>query len=119
MCNIADLQEGRGRGFGVRTDDGYQDIFLVCKNGRISGYHNSCPHTGSPLDWVPDQFLNLEGNLIQCATHDALFRIEDGVCVAGPCTGKSLTPIKLEVLGEEVYVVGDYQVTADTQAASN
>ncbi|MEE8263379.1 MAG: Rieske (2Fe-2S) protein, partial [Gammaproteobacteria bacterium] len=41
--------------------------------------------------WVPDQFLDETGNLLQCATHGALFRIEDGFCVAGPCTGASLT----------------------------
>ena len=29
---------------------------------------------------------------IRCTWHGALFRIDDGACVAGPCTGQRLTP---------------------------
>ena len=78
LCDLKDLPQGCGRGFSVKTCFGYEDIFVVHKQGRLFAYRNSCPHTGGPLDWVPDQFLNLDGDLIQCATHDALFRIEDG-----------------------------------------
>lgn len=107
LCSLAELPEGSSRSFSIPTENGYQDIFLVCKKGRVSAYLNRCPHTGAPLDWVPDQFLDLDGNLIQCATHDALFRIEDGACVAGPCAGKSLTPVQLEIRGDDVYVLLD------------
>jgi nitrite reductase/ring-hydroxylating ferredoxin subunit len=74
---------------------------------RVVAYRNSCPHTGGPLDWVPDQFLNLDGDLIQCATHDALFRIEDGVCVKGPCVGRSLTAVPVVIEAQQVSVVLD------------
>jgi nitrite reductase/ring-hydroxylating ferredoxin subunit len=107
LCGLVELPEGGSRGFSVSTANGYLDIFLVHMNGQISAYVNSCPHTGGPLDWVPDQFLNLEGDLIQCATHDALFRIHDGVCVAGPCTGQSLTPVPVAVLDDRVYLLLD------------
>ena len=40
-----------------------------------------------------DRLLTAEEDFIVCATHGALFRIEDGTCVAGPCVGKSLKPI--------------------------
>ena len=42
----------------------------------------------------PDQFLDPSNSLIQCATHGALFLIENGECVAGPCAGQSLTAIE-------------------------
>ena len=45
------------------------------------GYVNSCPHLGSPLDWVPNRFLSADGRHVLCATHGALFRIEDGKVV--------------------------------------
>jgi len=32
-------------------------------------------------------------SLIQCATHGALFLIESGECIAGPCAGQSLTAL--------------------------
>jgi nitrite reductase/ring-hydroxylating ferredoxin subunit len=102
LCAVGDLPEGACRGFSVDTGCGYQDVFLVHKAGRINAYLNSCPHTGGPLDWVPDQFLDLDGELIQCATHHALFRIEDGLCVAGPCSGKSLEPVAVEIRDGEI-----------------
>lgn len=69
------------------------DILVVRQGQRVYGYRNSCPHIGGPLDWVADQFLDLHREYIQCATHAALFRITDGVCVAGPCTGDHLVPV--------------------------
>lgn len=104
LCALQDLPEGSSRGFSIELAGGYQDVFLVRKGGRVFAYHNSCPHTGAPLDWVPDRFLNLDGDLIQCATHHALFRIEDGLCVAGPCVGASLRPLAVVVEGGEVYL---------------
>lgn len=55
------------------------------RDGELFAYRNSCPHTGSPLDWVEHQFLDLDGALIQCATHDARFLIDTRECVFGPC----------------------------------
>ncbi|WP_148053418.1 Rieske 2Fe-2S domain-containing protein, partial [Pseudomonas fluorescens] len=52
-----------------------------------------CPHRGVGLEWHHDQFLDPSNSLIQCATHGALFLIEDGECVAGPCVGQALTAI--------------------------
>ena len=107
LCSLKDLPEGCSRGFSVNTPSGYEDVFLVHKNSRLYAYRNSCPHTGGPLDWVPDQFLNLDGELIQCATHDALFRIEDGTCIAGPCAGKALSPVSLEISNDEIFLILD------------
>lgn len=83
------------------------DVFLVRKAGQIHGYLNQCPHTGGPLDWIPNQFLDLDRRWIQCATHDALFRIHDGVCVSGPCSGKSLTAVDLRLQDGSVCVRDD------------
>ena len=107
LCRSQDLPEGSSRGFIVDTCHGREDMFLVCKNGQLFGYRNSCPHTGSPLDWVPDRFLNLDGDLIQCATHDALFRIEDGTCIAGPCVGKVLQPVSVTLCNDEIFLILD------------
>jgi nitrite reductase/ring-hydroxylating ferredoxin subunit len=100
---MQELPDGVSRGFAVETAAGVQDIFVVHKNARVVAYRNSCPHTGGPLDWVPDQFLSLDGSLIQCATHDARFRIEDGVCVAGPCVGRQLSLVTTVVVKGVVY----------------
>lgn len=95
----------------MTTSAGVTDIFLVRKAGEIRGYLNQCPHTGGPLDWVPDQFLDLDRRWIQCATHDALFNIDSGLCIAGPCSGQSLTSV-------ELLLEGDIICMRDTQTDS-
>jgi len=107
LTSLKDLPEGSSRGFSVNTPSGYVDVFLVHKNSRLVAYRNSCPHTGGPLDWVPDQFLDLDRDLIQCATHDALFRIEDGACIAGPCAGKALSPVTVKISNDEIFLLLD------------
>jgi len=102
LCALDDLADPGSKGFAV----GAREIFVVRRGAAVHGYENSCPHTGSPLDWMPDQFLNLDGDLIQCSTHHALFRIEDGACVAGPCTGRGLQPVGVAVIEGQVVVVG-------------
>jgi nitrite reductase/ring-hydroxylating ferredoxin subunit len=93
LCHLHDLADPGSRGFTLQTAEVLKDIFVVRRGEAVYAYMNSCPHTGSPLDWQPDQFLNLDRTLIQCATHLALFRIADGHCVAGPCAGQALTPV--------------------------
>jgi len=36
------------------------------------------------------RFLDASASLIHCAQHGALFLIESGECVAGPCEGEQL-----------------------------
>jgi len=69
-------------------------------------YVNSCPHIGSPLDFRPGQFLNLERTHILCSTHGALFRIEDGHCISGPCAGDRLEAAEAIVEDGMVYLIG-------------
>jgi nitrite reductase/ring-hydroxylating ferredoxin subunit len=76
----------------VRTDIG------------VRAYLNRCPHRGTPLNWVPNRFLTDDREHAICATHGALFRIDDGRCIAGPCAGDSLVPVRVEVDGDIVVI---------------
>lgn len=95
ICDIDAIPENAARGFSIETSSGTLDLFIVRKNAGIHGYINRCPHTGVNLNWQPDQFLDLDGNLIQCSTHGAQFRISNGYCVYGPCAGRSLSAVNL------------------------
>jgi nitrite reductase/ring-hydroxylating ferredoxin subunit len=99
LCPLAEIPDPGSRGFEI---DG-RSLFLVRRGDVLAGYVNSCPHTGGPLDWVEGRFLDLERRHILCATHGAIFRIEDGHCLAGPCAGKGLT--KVAVVVEEGIVL--------------
>lgn len=86
VCPSTQLPEAASRGFVVAGIS----LLLVRRDGHVHAYRNRCPHRGIPLEWQPDQFLDVSGSLIQCATHGALFLIESGECVAGPCAGEYL-----------------------------
>jgi nitrite reductase/ring-hydroxylating ferredoxin subunit len=106
LCRLDDLPDNSSRGFSLDGDPG-MEIFIVRRAARVYAYRNSCPHTGAPLDWLPDQFLNAERTLIQCATHAAQFRIDDGVCIAGPCHGARLTALPVVVVDGVVLLMPD------------
>ncbi len=97
LCRLVDLQDPGSRGVTLQQGDRLLDVFVVRKGRGVYAYINSCPHTGSPLDWKVHEFLSLDRRHIQCAMHAALFQLTDGMCVAGPCTGASLTAIAVEV----------------------
>ena len=97
LCRLDELQDPGSRGVTLRQGDRLLDVFVVRRGRDVYAYINSCPHTGSPLDWKEHEFLSLDRHYIQCAMHAALFRLTDGMCVAGPCTGASLTAISVAV----------------------
>lgn len=107
LCDHDDVADGAARGLRIERAAGVVRIFLVRQGSRMWGYENRCPHRGTPLDWVPDQFLDRDGGEILCATHGARFRIEDGRCTAGPCPGESLRSLALERRGDTWFWLAD------------
>ena len=99
LCALGDIREPGSRGFELDCN-GKEAVrlFVVRKDGVLAAYRNRCPHTGAPLEWLPDQFLDMDDGFIQCAIHGALFRPEDGYCLRGPCVGASLESLELEVV---------------------
>ena len=94
LCKLSDIEDPGGKGFRV----GRRERLFVIRRGRqVYGYINLCPHQGTTLDWKPDEFLTVEKDYILCATHGAFFEIHNGICVAGPCLGRSLAPTKVHV----------------------
>lgn len=98
LCHIDDIAEGSARGFDVLGGK----YFAVKRDNQLFVYKNSCPHLGIPLEWREDHFLDSDGELIQCATHGALFVIETGECVSGPCLGERLGAAQFSVERGEV-----------------
>jgi nitrite reductase/ring-hydroxylating ferredoxin subunit len=105
VCKLDEMQDPGSRGFVLSLNEQLYDVFIVRQGQQVFSYLNSCPHTGGPLDWVPDQFLSLEKNYIQCATHNALFRFNDGYCVAGPCAGTRLTAVPVVIESGEIIIL--------------
>jgi nitrite reductase/ring-hydroxylating ferredoxin subunit len=104
LCALSDLPAPGSARFELAAQPLSNGFCVIRQGEQVYGYLNACPHTAGPLDWVPGRFLNAEGDLIQCGTHGALFRIEDGFCVAGPCAGASLSPVSLTRQGNDIYL---------------
>ena len=106
LCALDDLRAAtapRALGLEFTRGDARFSMFLVCgRDGVPRAYVNHCPHAGTPLEITPHGFLTRDGSMIMCRTHGALFRIEDGLCIAGPCPGRSLQSLPVTVSGEDV-----------------
>jgi nitrite reductase/ring-hydroxylating ferredoxin subunit len=107
LCRPEEIPPGTTASFPA-IEEGARDLFAVhhFREG-IMIYVNACPHLGVPLDWLPGQFLTLDGTRIMCATHGAEFRIIDGYCVRGPCRGDALTKVQCTIEGGMIMVPAD------------
>ena len=100
LCSSHALSEGTSRGF--ELDE--VRLLITRREGRVYAYIIRCPHRGVALEWQPDQFLDASASLIQCSTHAALFLIESGECVAGPCAGQFLTALDCREDGQGIWI---------------
>lgn len=99
---LAAVEDGAARGFEI--PGGTFDGFFVRRGERVYAYLNTCPHTGARLDWKPDAFLTRSRELIMCSVHGAIFEVENGLCIGGPCVGRALRPLAAEVRDGRVLI---------------
>lgn len=107
LCEINDIDNPGSLGFTVNEAGEALDIMLIRQGDDVFAYKNQCPHTGGPLDWKPGEFLDDDNQYIMCATHAALFKIHNGLCIAGPCRKSSLTPVSLHIEQSSIYYLSE------------
>jgi nitrite reductase/ring-hydroxylating ferredoxin subunit len=112
VCRLDELADPGARGFTIGTGDWPLRGFVVRVHEAVRGYVNHCPHAGHPLDLMPHRFLTHDGALILCGSHGALFDKLTGYCIAGPCVGRQLRSIPLEVEAGFVMLAEDVDVAA-------
>lgn len=105
LCRLDELEDPGSKGFEFGSGSSLRRFFIVRRGEKVFGYVNRCPHAGSTLDWSEDAFLDMTRNFIICATHGALFTIEQGRCMAGPCRNRQLEPVPVEVVDGMVRLV--------------
>ena len=112
ICRDSELGAEGARGFTIGGGDWPLRGFVVRVGGQLRAYVNRCPHAGHPLNLLPDRFFTPDGALILCSSHGALFEKLTGFCVAGPCAGRALTPVPLEVRSGYVMLAEGVDVAA-------
>ena len=103
LCLVDDIPDGEARGFPAPAGR-FVGLFAVRQGEAVRVYVNACPHIGISLEWADHRFLNAERTLVVCGTHGAEFRIEDGVCIHGPCKGDRLEAVAAEIRDGVVFV---------------
>ena len=92
------VADGKARSIVVQMRAGRFHGFVVRHGEYVHGYVDRCPHAGVPLAQKLDDYLSPDGTLIACSFHGALFTIDTGRCIGGPCIGQHLTPWPVEVV---------------------
>jgi nitrite reductase/ring-hydroxylating ferredoxin subunit len=80
-------------------------LILARRGDEVFAYENVCPHAGYPLERPDGRVVVQEGRYLICTAHGASFMIESGACAGGPCNGKGLTPIAVEVRDGAVFML--------------
>lgn len=100
LGRLDDIPDGGARGFDPEGS-GRDTMFIVRQGKALHGWLDRCPHEGvTPLPYRRHAYLNKAATRIMCYAHGAQFEIDSGLCVGGPCLGRSLTPVPLQVLAD-------------------
>lgn len=111
VIKMKDLESRQAMRFNYVQKGVKKEGFALVFKGQIRAYENRCRHLALPLDYGDGMFFDPEGSHLFCHNHGAIFDPLTGQCLRGPCLGESLTPIPIQVAGDEVQV-SDLSVTS-------
>ena len=106
LGQISEIDDPGCREFRIGDGDWPFRGFVVRQGDNVYAYQNVCAHVGHPLNWSPNRFLTKDKTAIICASHGAMYAIDSGLCFAGPCVGKALRTVAVDVRDGVVYVTG-------------
>jgi nitrite reductase/ring-hydroxylating ferredoxin subunit len=98
LCRLDELRATGCREFTLGGGQWPLRCFVVSAGAGVHAYVNRCAHQQLPLNLLPDRFLTHDGSMILCTAHGAIFEKSSGYCVAGPCAGRSLAPVPVQVV---------------------
>lgn len=114
VCRVTDIKDDEARGFVAVVGKKQRNIVAARRGDEVFVYINLCPHAGHLLDIVPDRFFGPDApDHLRCGVHGALFRIQDGYCVSGPCEGASLRRVPTEIRDGQVILVKEWVVSVE------
>ncbi len=104
ICETQSFAQQISQGFEFTLNQQNYHLFIIKQNQQYYAYQNQCPHTQAPLNWQPNVFLDSNEQYIQCSLHGALFMIETGQCVHGPCLDQFLTHLATKIQDNWIWI---------------
>lgn len=110
LAHIDELPDRGARGFDPEGA-GRDTMFVVRRGDAVYAFRDACPHYGdTAMAWRKDAYLNGDGTRIVCHAHGAQFDIESGMCLIGPCEGKRLVSLNIDVTEDgDVMLTGPHK----------
>jgi len=105
ICTLDELPVDTARAFSLGDDDWPFRGFVVRLGDAVHAFVNRCPHQKHQLNMEVHDFLTEDQQLIRCASHGAMFEKDSGLCVVGPCVGRSLAALDCRVADQNVLVM--------------
>ncbi|MBI2190951.1 MAG: AAA family ATPase [Planctomycetes bacterium] len=105
VASVADLARGVAIKFFYSTPDGRTEGFVFQRDGCFYAFENVCAHMALSLDMNDSDFFTGDGKLLICKTHGAVYVPETGECVGGPCAGRWLKKLSIEVQDGTIYLL--------------
>ena len=93
--------------FDIPAGEEKKQGFLIWYEGQFKAYLNQCRHMDVCLDWQPNNFFDENKQYIVCATHGAHYSPITGLCISGPCKGKSLIELKVMERTKDIMIFLD------------
>lgn len=119
ICATDEIERGDAKAFSLSRIDAsgesrpFPIVVIRTHDNDYIGYVNACPHDGVWLNIGSGDFFTPDRAFLKCGRHGATFEIDSGLCIDGPCKGKSLQPIALAVVDGEVCLCGERLVEDD------
>ena len=98
------IERGLGLRFPLPELGEFATGFVVRYDGKPYAYVNQCAHVSVEMDWNEGEFFNTNKQYFVCATHGAVYRPDNGYCIAGPCKGKRLSALAVREQDGQVIV---------------
>ena len=112
LCRLDELAATGCREFRLGSGDWPLKGFLLKVGAEVHAYVNRCAHLALPLNHLPDRFLTHDRSMILCTAHGAIYEKATGLCVAGPCAGRSLERVPVHAVAGYILLADSVDVAA-------
>jgi nitrite reductase/ring-hydroxylating ferredoxin subunit len=112
ICAADSIARGSAKPFSLsRIDESGESrpfpiVIIRTDANDFFGYVNACPHQGVWLNIGAGEFFTADRKSLKCGRHGAIFAVDSGLCLGGPCQHQSLEPIALAVIDGDVCLCG-------------